>query len=185
MTKEKQIEKFIAQSIKKGSEDINEPQLDSIFNEMQTKKIQMFWILYSSSKAFGEATSRIPDYQNKQEEYFKDLSSSYHYHPKQKDNDGEYIVERKDLIQHIKLYLFKHIHEEIKSNIEFKNKPFLEKSPFYFVITALILIPFYIIFSLFPGMQYSKLAILIIYTAYGICILGYGLTRFLIQKTNR
>ena len=91
MNREKQIERFISESIKQGVPIFDDIRLLNLLQQMETKEVQMFWIHYSASRAFSQANVHVPDWKTKeQEQYFKELSSSLLFYPKEKDTDGKY-----------------------------------------------------------------------------------------------
>ncbi len=149
MDKTKQLEKFIQKSIKRKDEIVDENELLSLFDEMTTNEIIFFWFNYSGDISFSKVIARIPDWRTKERErYLTDLVGYYHYTPKEKDKNGKYILDRNDLINHVKSHLIIIIQSEIIANYNYKNSPLLEKIPYYLIRLPIIiiLIPFVSLF---------------------------------------
>lgn len=126
--KERQIQKFIGESIKQNIANVDETKLQNLFDQMTTEEIQKFWLFYSGSKALSTANASVPYWKTKeQKQYFDNELDNYQFYPKEKDGHDKYIIDRNDLISHVKFHLKNIIKQQIKSNQEFKNKPFLEK----------------------------------------------------------
>lgn len=150
MTKGRQIEIFISRSIKKGTTFESETELLTLLNSMTTTEISIFWAHYSASKAFREANINVPDWKTKQQtNYFLERSNLYMFYPKEKDSNGQYIIDRKELITHVVGHITSIIDDEIKSKSIFKNKSFLEKMPAYILIFTFLTVPLFMICSIF------------------------------------
>jgi len=172
MNKDRTIEKFISRSIKNGDNQINETELQSLFDQMTIDEISLFWSHYYSFRSLHEASVKVPDWRTReQEKYFLNNLSSYQYYPKEKDSNGKYIIDRDDFINHIKAHIINRINNSIKSNIEFNHKPFLEKLPYYLMIYALLTIPlaiaFYFLGSLIFNKQFVEFLTITIISSYG------------------
>ena len=174
MTKDRQISKIINLAVKEGKRCEDIPQLDLVFSDMSTNEIEMFWTHYSAMNALRESSSHIPDYQTKkQEKYFMELSASCNYKPKKKDLEGKYIIDKDDLIVHIKAFLIREVNISIDSNLEFKNKSFIEKLPSYLLMALLFAVPIFIICSLFPGNRIATIILATISAVYGLSFFIY------------
>ncbi len=182
MNKERQIEKFISNSIKKKSKNIDVKELTNLLAEMSTEELQMFWMRYSSSKALSRAQAEIADWKTKeQEKYFLHLTRSYQYESSEKDTNGKYIVDKIDLITHITNHINNIIQDQIQLDIELKNKSFLEKMPYYLMIFSLILIPFFFIGSLIPN-KIGLSLVLICCVTYLVIFISYLIVHILISQ---
>jgi hypothetical protein len=186
MNKEKQIEKFISKSIKKGDEVLDELELLNIFNNMTTTEIYSFWSSYSSGKAFSTANTRVDDWKTKEMKImFNSLSFEYRYYPKEKDVNGKNIIDRIDLIKHVKFHIFKIIKDGIQSNREFKEKSFLERIPFYLlIVTLVVMLPFYLVFSIWDT-KYSHLIIFWCNLYYAAAMILYFLISLIVYRIKR
>ena len=185
MNREKQIERFISESIKQGVPIFDDIRLLNLLQQMETKEVQMFWIHYSASRAFSQANVHVPDWKTKeQEQYFKELSSSLLFYPKEKDTDGKYIIDRNDLIDHVRKHLENIINQDIQSNKAFKRKTFLEKLTTYILASTLIIIPFFIVSSLFSYNPICKVILIACYVMYGLNLLLYPLVTFIIRRRH-
>ena len=181
MMKEKQIEKFISRSIKAGGEFSYDYELQILIDQMTTDEISIFWFI--SGKVFSETNSNIPHWKTSdQEKYYKIRNNDLTFYPKEKDSNGKYIIDRNDLIRHVVGHITNHIKENIQTQDSFKNSSLLEKLPFYTLASTFVIIPAFIICSLFPKNQICNLIILFCYIIFGVNILLYSIARYFINK---
>ena len=185
MNKERQIERFIHRSVKKGSPFLGETDLRSLLEIMTTDEITMFWFRYSASRAFTETNSNVPDWKTKQQlNYLKATSFGYAFTPKEKDKEGRYIIHKMELVDHVVLHISNIIDEEIMSQIAFKNKSYFEKIPFYTLVSSLLMIPIFFICSFFPNNKYCKGVLVACCILYGINFITYVLVRTILNRRN-
>jgi hypothetical protein len=186
MNKEKQIEKFINEAIKGRVLIFDHPKLLILLQQMETREIQIFWIQYSATRSFSQANITFPDWKSKeQEKYLKEGLSSFQYYPKEKDLNGQYTVDKNDLIDHVRKHLENIINQEIVSNEVFRNKAFLEKMPTYILAAVLIMIPFFIISSIYSNNSIFRVILIGCYVFYGMCLLIYLLLINLIKREQK
>jgi hypothetical protein len=105
------INTFIRRSIKADSSpDILE--LQRLLDQMSTADMQEFWMYFAADRAFS-GTLSVPHWKTKEQEMsFQNELVSWIFYPKDKDASGKYIIVRKDLEEHVKSHLLRHIEQE-------------------------------------------------------------------------
>ena len=185
MRKERQIEKFISRSVKNRIADVDDFKLQSMLEVMTTEEIQRFWMSYVATRALHKTDVQIPHWKTSEQQKLFSIESATHYYYPIMDENGKSIVVRKDLIDHVKKFISKDIYNSIQTNNEFKDKTFLEKIPFYLLISALIGVPFYVISSLFPANPVTRIIISSFYFVYGAGIVFYPIIQLVIKQKHR
>lgn len=158
MKTEKSIKKFINKSVKNGHFD--EVEFGNLFHTITYNELIRFWISYSAIYSYSKANRVAPDWKTKEQLLELDHQlMSLSYYPKdypKKDKDGNFYGDKKHLVEHIKMRISNHIHEEIKAKSYFKNQPFIYKIPYYatLIMFASILIIF-LLWIIFPNLKYK------------------------------
>src|SRR4051794_7547886 len=90
----KSIERFVRLAIR-APNDPDERQLRSLFADVTTADLQMFWFHFTASHAFSRANSTVPHWKTREQETaFRNALGDYQFYPKQRDSTGKWIVVR-------------------------------------------------------------------------------------------
>ena len=193
--KSKHMEAFVRRSIKADTTAPDIVELQRLLDQMSTTEMQQFWMHFAADRAFSTASTTVPHWKTKEQEVcFQHEHMSWIFYPKEKDANGKYIVVRKDLEEHIKIHLLRHIQDERRSEQTFRDRPVFDRLHarigFTMVLMAYAAIPVGIcvlIFSwLFHVSHFGKVAI----PAVAVFVVFYGLyllmplVRALLRKCN-
>jgi hypothetical protein len=125
--KSKGIEAFIRRSIKADGVPTDAGELQRLLDQMSTEEMQQFWMHFAADRAFS-STLTVPHWKTKEQQVrFQHVHLSWMFYPKEKDAGGKYIMVRKDLEEHIKTCLVKHIHSERESRMAYRRLPVFDK----------------------------------------------------------
>ena len=163
--KEKEIKIFISDLISKRDLTFDINQLDTIFNEMSTDEICLFWIYYA------------PQNINLKYDNYKVKKANNH--------SGKFNIDREDYINHIKSRIAEKIKKSINENTKWENEPFLDRAKVYATIgwylCAILILPA----TLFRKYYWGDLL-------YGFCIfsnafswISISIIFFMIKRRNK
>lgn len=108
----KTINTFIRRSIKADASAPDIMELQRLLDQMSTTDMQEFWMYFAADRAFSSTLS-VPHWKTKEQEMsLQNLHVNWIFYPKEKDASGKYIIVRKDLEEHIKTHLLRHIEQE-------------------------------------------------------------------------
>ena len=123
----KLIEKFVRRAIR-APNDPDQRQLRSLFADVTTADLQMFWFHFTASRAFSHANSTVPHWKTREQEVvLRHTLSDYQFYPKEKDSSGKWIVVRADLEDHIAACLLQHIGSERRAKEQFRTAPLFHR----------------------------------------------------------
>ena len=136
----KSIETFVRRSVKAESLPPNVAELQRLLDQMSTTEMQEFWMHFAADRALS-STLTLPHWKTKEQRVrFEHEQLSWMFYPKETDAGGKYIIARKDLEEHIKTCLLRHIHNERESR---KRVSFFDKTHHMVGVAVLIMvIPF-------------------------------------------
>jgi hypothetical protein len=140
---------------------------------MTAHELLDFWSRFSASLSFSKANMAIPSWKTKkQENYFRKELNEYLFVPSRKAVDGKYILDKKEIEEHVRKNLFKYIGEERRSEKSYKNRPLLARIHTTIGIAVLVmLVPFTICVILLENKNYPTFANLV----YWLFLLLWGL----------
>jgi hypothetical protein len=111
--KSKSIEAFVRRSIKQDTDVPDAAELQRLLDQMSTTEMQAFWTRFAVDRAFSIGNAAVPDWKTKEQHARVQYEHmSYAFWPTAKDSTGNYVIIRKDLEQHVKTHLLKHIQQE-------------------------------------------------------------------------
>ncbi|MGD0351269.1 MAG: hypothetical protein ABSB84_13290 [Verrucomicrobiota bacterium] len=191
----KNIEAFVRHSIKADTTVPDDAELQRLLDQMSTPEMQRFWMHFAAERAFSTATTTVPHWKTKeQESCFQHEHISYMFYPKDKDESGKYIIVRKDLEEHIKTNLIKHIHQERRLEQAYRIRPLFDRLHarigFSIVLMAYLAIPIGICLLIFSSLLhigvFTAVAAPAIFVFVALCglYLLMPLVRVLLRKCN-
>ncbi len=140
MDNKKKIAKYVSRSIKNCLIVTDDSELRSLLEQINTEELNIFWASYSGGEALSES-NRVPYWKSKeQEQYFVQRCEHYAFYPKEKDANGKCVIDRVDLINHIVERILTKTNN-IKRDIDFKNRNLFERLPFYLSVSPIYVIP--------------------------------------------
>ena len=123
----KPIEQFVKRPIRAPNAP-DERHLQSLFADVSTPDLQMFWFHFTADRAFSRANCTVPHWKTREQELvFRHTLTDYQFYPKEKDSSGKWIVVRADLEDHIARCLLQHINSERTAAEQFRTAPLFHR----------------------------------------------------------
>ena len=99
-----------------------------MLDQLSTTEMQNFWDHFASERALSAASTTVPYWKTKEQErcYQREFMNLIFY-PKEKDSSGKNIIVRKDLEEHIKIHILRHIQDKRRSEQAFRDLPLFER----------------------------------------------------------
>jgi hypothetical protein len=140
----KSIEAFVRHTIRAGNTAPDIAELQRLLDKINTDEMQRFWMHFTASRAYSAATTAAPDWSPKEQmTRLQHEHLSWIFQPNEKDANGKYVTIRKDLEEHIKTCLLRHIENERILHKDRSNQPLLNRINHVIAVSVFIMaVPF-------------------------------------------
>jgi hypothetical protein len=190
MSTERNIEKFIDSVINTKNQSFDETYLQSLFDKMSSTELYLFWAKYSSSIALQRAYNAVPHWQtSRQTKLFQYESTRLAFYAREKDANGKYIINKKELETHIVSITKELTQNEIERYQYYKKLPLIKNIETKITLVVVLMIPFLFISMILNEIEklkiYGRIGLITFTSLYLLVFVFSFIIAIFFKRTNK